>query len=351
MEPSAVASRPFRAAAVNALPLIMLASLTGWFLYLGVSALRRIGALGASIAASRAELAGPVVVVFLFGVLMCERLWPAEKRRLLARGHLQDGCFFLLFVTVMAPTVTMLGVASAELLHRLAPWMALSFTARWPRWLVVGSTLVAMDGCNWLAHVVNHRVRALWRVHALHHSQEELSVLTTFRVHPLGHTLSFFLATVPVIALMGGASLSPTLISVYLCLNALPHANVSWSFGPFGKVLVSPAYHRLHHSVERGGDVNFGVVLVVFDVLARRAVFPARAAAPCQTGLAERPFAVEQATLRPQPLHVLARQLLEPFCGTTGGAQEIAFASSSTATRGSPRQFDLFARRIGRETS
>ena len=38
-----------------------------------------------------------------------------------------------------------------------------------------------MDGANWLAHYADHRVDALWRFHALHHSQEELSVLTSFR--------------------------------------------------------------------------------------------------------------------------------------------------------------------------
>ena len=52
-----------------------------------------------------------------------------------------------------------------------------------------------MDGANWLAHYADHRLDPLWRFHALHHSQEELSVITSFRAHPLMHTTGFLLAS------------------------------------------------------------------------------------------------------------------------------------------------------------
>ena len=297
------------------LPSLLLAGVTAGFVVAAVTSLRRAGALNAVIAGSRSELAGPAVIGFVLVVFTCERIWPVERRKVLARGHLQDACFFLLFATVMAPFVTLLGVASAELFHRYTPWMSLSFAARWPLWLVVGVTLVAMDGCNWLTHLADHRFAALWRVHALHHSQEELSVLTTFRVHPLVHTASFLVATVPVVAMMGGRPIAPGLITLYLCLGAMPHANVSWSFGPLGKILVSPAYHRIHHSIDGPVDVNLGIVFVFWDVLAGRAMFPERGSArpSWRTGLAGRPVAVEQAATRSRVAGVFARQLLEPF--------------------------------------
>jgi sterol desaturase/sphingolipid hydroxylase (fatty acid hydroxylase superfamily) len=59
-----------------------------------------------------------------------------------------------------------------------------------------------MDGANWLAHFADHWLGFRWRFHALHHSQEELSVLSSLRAHPLMHTTGFLLATVPVVALM-----------------------------------------------------------------------------------------------------------------------------------------------------
>ena len=149
-------------------------------------------------------------------------------------------------------------------------------------------------------------------MHALHHSQEELSVLTSFRAHPLMHTSGFLLATVPVLALTGAHPLAPVLITVYVCLGTLPHTNVNWSYGPLGWVLVSPASHRLHHSADSQG-VNLGVVLTVWDHLAGTAQRPRPGSAPCATGLTGRPVPVEQAGARSGAAGLMARQLMEPF--------------------------------------
>ncbi|HEY1827501.1 MAG TPA: hypothetical protein VGF87_05740, partial [Acidimicrobiales bacterium] len=96
----------------------------------------------------------------------------------------------------------------------------------------------------------------------------------------------------------------------YVCLGTLPHANVRWSFGPLGKVFVSPAYHRIHHAIGARDGANLGIALTVWDVLARRAVFPTKGGDVLPTGLAGRPFAVEQAA---PGLPTLGRQLAEPF--------------------------------------
>jgi hypothetical protein len=146
----------------------------------------------------------------------------------------------------------------------------------------------------------------------VHHSQEELSVLTSFRAHPLVHTTGFFLATIPVLLLMGDRSVAPLLITLYVCLGTLPHANVRWSFGSLGKVVVSPAYHRIHHAIGAPDGANLGIVLTIWDVLASRAVFPVPGAPVSATGLAARPLAVEQVDPRPH-LRMLWGQLVEPF--------------------------------------
>jgi sterol desaturase/sphingolipid hydroxylase (fatty acid hydroxylase superfamily) len=225
----------------------------------------------------------------------------------------QDACYFVLYVLAIAPFMTLLSVGSAIILRGHAAWLQASWTAHWPRWAVVVVTLAAMDLCNWLAHVADHRVGALWRIHALHHSQEELSVLTSFRAHPLMHTTGFVLATVPVLALTGAHPLAPVLITVYVCLGTLPHTNVRWSYGPLGRMLVSPAYHRLHHAIEGRQEINLGVVLTVWDVLAGMARFPSRGSAPCATGLAGRPVPVEQQVAAARPAPLLVRQLAQPF--------------------------------------
>jgi sterol desaturase/sphingolipid hydroxylase (fatty acid hydroxylase superfamily) len=180
-----------------------------------------------------------------------------------------------------------------------------------------------MDAANWAAHVANHRYASFWRLHALHHSQEDMSVFTTFRTHPLIHA-TYLPAAIPAVVLGANGGLPAAAMIVYGCLVALPHANLRWSLGPLGKVIVSPAYHRIHHVRELGPDgaVNFGFVLVVWDRLARRAELPV-AGPPVLTGLARRPVPVEQGVGRPALPRVVLAQLAQPFLvnPTAGGSR------------------------------
>jgi hypothetical protein len=105
------------------------------------------------------------------------------------------------------------------------------------------------------------------------------------------------------------------LITIYVCVGTLQHANLRWTFGPLGRVIVSPAYHRLHHD-RANQAVNLGVVLTIWDVLARCASFPARGDAVGRTGLDGRPVPVEQdGSAAPGPI-LLVEQLIEPFQAT-----------------------------------
>ena len=302
-----------RRGAALSLGTLGVATATGLVLYEAVETLLGEHGLGPTLAGGWATLVAPAFVVVVLVAVACERVWPAERRPLLARGHVQDAWYFLLYVLAIAPFMTLLSVGSAVILGGHARWLQATWTASWPRWAVVVVTLVAMDLCNWLAHWGDHRVGVLWRIHSLHHSQEELSVLTSFRAHPLMHTTGFLLATVPVLLLTGAHPLAPVLITVYVCLGTLPHTNVRWSYGPLGYLFVSPAYHRLHHDVDGRQGANLGVVLTAWDVLAGRARFPDPTSAPCPTGLTGRPVLVEQAALRRRPLRLLARQLAQPF--------------------------------------
>jgi sterol desaturase/sphingolipid hydroxylase (fatty acid hydroxylase superfamily) len=290
----------------------VVAGITAFILWVAIGALLRQGRLETVLSAGRAELAAPLLIALVVATVLCERVWPAERRPLRARGHIQDVCFVALHAVVVIPLMTLLSVGAAALVADHARWIELRATASWPAWLIMPLTVLAMDGANWLAHYADHRLTALWRFHALHHSQEELSVLTSFRSHPLMHTTGFLLATIPVVALMPTRPVAPVLITSYVCIGTLQHANVRWTFGPVGRVLVSPAYHRLHHARE-DQRVNLGVVLTVWDVLAGYARFPVRSDAVQRTGLAGRPVPVEQDESARPALVLLAEQLFEPF--------------------------------------
>jgi sterol desaturase/sphingolipid hydroxylase (fatty acid hydroxylase superfamily) len=295
------------------------AALTVWVVAVAARTLEVHGQLGTVLVAGWSELVAPVLVVLVVATVVWERARPHEPRPVGGRGRAQDLCFAVLHAGMVVPLMTLLSVGFATLVSQHASWLTPRWTAGWPDWLLLPLAIVAMDGANWVAHYADHRLGTLWRFHRLHHSQEELSVLTTFRAHPLMHTTGFLLATIPVVALLGHRPMVPALITAYVCTGTLQHANVRWTFGPVGRVVVSPTYHRLHHSVDDTAGVNLGVVFTVWDVLAGRARFPAPGEAPCPTGLAGRPLAVEQAPGSRRHLRLLAMQLLDPFLARHGG--------------------------------
>jgi sterol desaturase/sphingolipid hydroxylase (fatty acid hydroxylase superfamily) len=171
---------------------------------------------------------------------------------------------------------------------------------------------VAMDLCNWLAHFANHRIRVLWRFHELHHSQEDMSVLTVFRTHPLIH-VSYLLALIPGIVLLANGAVPTTMLVVYAAVVAFEHSNTNLGFGPLGRIFVSPNYHRIHHQLDGPQDVNLGFALTVWDQLFHRAIFPTEHTIRADTGLPGRPLVVEQASVKPRHFAVFLAQLVAPF--------------------------------------
>lgn len=56
------------------------------------------------------------------------------------------------------------------------------------------------------------------------------------------------------------------------------HCNVGWTFGPLRYLVVSPAFHRWHHTMEEEGrDKNFAGILPIWDLLFGTFYMPDRA--------------------------------------------------------------------------
>lgn len=265
-----------------------------------------------SLTSLRVETIGPLASALIVLFLIAERLRPAQARPLVARGHRHDVLFTLLNVVFVVPLVTALTLAFADVAQRVAPWVILPRFGLVPRWVVIVLIVVAMDFCNWLVHLANHRVRMLWRFHELHHSQEDMNVLTVFRTHPLIH-VSYVLAVALALVLLANGELPTLLLVAYGGAVAFAHSNTNLSFGPLDRVFVSPNYHRIHHRLSGPHDVNLGFTLTIWDQLTHRAMFPGPETVGLDTGLPQRPLRVEQQGPRADHLRVFAAQLLGPF--------------------------------------
>jgi sterol desaturase/sphingolipid hydroxylase (fatty acid hydroxylase superfamily) len=76
------------------------------------------------------------------------------------------------------------------------------------------------------------------------------------------------------------------LVAISQLMESFQHANVAISYGRLGeRLLISPRFHRLHHSIGTGheskgrhtlGGYNFGVLFPWWDLLAKTANFDNR---------------------------------------------------------------------------
>ncbi len=145
----------------------------------------------------------------------------------------------------------------------------------WPiaaQWLI---TFLLMEGCMYAFHRLNHSVPWLWRLHAVHHSDTELDATTTHRHHPL-ENLASALFTLPALLWLAPpwmAVLSYSLLAVLV--STLSHGNLrlpEWVDRPLRWLIVTPAYHRVHHSAHQPQtDSNYATVFTVFDRVLRTA--------------------------------------------------------------------------------
>lgn len=138
-----------------------------------------------------------------------------------------------------------------------------------PAWAEVLAAVIVLDFAIWGQHAVFHFVPVLWRLHRLHHADQDYDVTTGARFHPVEIFLSMGIK-MTLVAALGAAPAAVVLFEVILSAMAMfNHANVRLPLGldrALRTVLVTPDFHRVHHSaVRRETDSNFGFNLSVWD--------------------------------------------------------------------------------------
>ena len=137
----------------------------------------------------------------------------------------------------------------------------------------IAATLVALDLVSYFWHRAMHRVGFLWRLHRVHHADADYHVSTALRFHP-GELLLALPVRLSAILLLGAPPVAVVAFeAVFGIANVLEHGNFDLPRRleqSLAAVLVTPALHRRHHSVERRErDSNLGTILSVWDRLAR----------------------------------------------------------------------------------
>jgi sterol desaturase/sphingolipid hydroxylase (fatty acid hydroxylase superfamily) len=142
-----------------------------------------------------------------------------------------------------------------------------------PVYLEAMVAFIMFDIWMYFWHLVNHKIRLLWRFHRVHHSDIEMDATTAMRFHPGEIIYSSFLRLI--IIPMIGINLAQ-LIIYEMFLQAViifHHSNVNlpeqWD-RIFRVVIVTPNMHRVHHSKEWSeSNSNYSSILSFWDRLNR----------------------------------------------------------------------------------
>ena len=144
--------------------------------------------------------------------------------------------------------------------------------------------LVVFDFVDYWIHRGQHGFNWWWSLHALHHSQRQMTMWSDNRNHLLDDVLRDCIIVV-VAQLIGIAPGQFVAVVAFTQLSeSFQHANLRIWFGRVGERLwISPRFHRLHHSIGHEsegkntlGGHNFGVLLPWWDMLFGTANFELR---------------------------------------------------------------------------
>jgi sterol desaturase/sphingolipid hydroxylase (fatty acid hydroxylase superfamily) len=147
--------------------------------------------------------------------------------------------------------------------------------------------LLVFDCADYAIHRAQHRWDWWWRLHALHHSQRQMTMWSDSRNHLLDDLLRDTLLVFVAQAIGVAPGQFIAIVALTQLSENLHHANLRLGFGALGdRLWVSPRFHRLHHAI---GDAdapaaearvppgcNFGVLLPWWDMLFGTANFDRR---------------------------------------------------------------------------
>ena len=203
-------------------------------------------------------------------VAIGETLAPRRQRSLTRLARWPNNIGVVVVNTLVVRLAFPTAAVGLALLGETRGWGLLNLIEL-PFWLSVVIAVVVLDGVIYLQHVMFHAVPALWRLHRMHHADQDFDVTTGARFHPIEILLSM------VLKLGAVAALGPPAIGV-LIFEVLLNATAMFNHGNWRLplaldrglrlIVVTPDMHRVHHSiVPEETNSNFGFSLPWWDRL------------------------------------------------------------------------------------
>ena len=148
----------------------------------------------------------------------------------------------------------------------------LNWLPEMPLWSYAIAGLLLMDFFGaYVPHYIEHRVKPLWMIHLVHHSDQKVDTTTANRHHPLESVVRFVFTLIGVLIIGAPMGIVMFYQSMSLVATQFNHANISlpkkldkW----LSYVIVSPDMHKVHHHfVLPYTDSNYGNIFSIWDRL------------------------------------------------------------------------------------
>ena len=210
-------------------------------------------------------LVGGITLFWFF-----EGVLPLSRFQYQKWKHALPNLFFTL-------TTVIVNFSLAFILLRTADWVTanqfgLLNAVEMPLWLYVILGVMLLDFVGaYLAHWIEHKVKPLWMVHLVHHSDHHVDTTTANRHHPLESVVRFVFTTLGVFLIGLPIGIIMLYQSLSVLLSQFNHANIKLP-QRFDMVLsyliVSPNMHKVHHHyVMPYTDSNYGNIFSFWDRL------------------------------------------------------------------------------------
>ena len=206
----------------------------------------------------------------LVALVVWELLAPRRRQQLGRAARWPSNLGIVVFDTVLARLLAPITAVGLALVCDANRW-GLFHVLALPTWVSVLLAFLALDVAIYLQHVMFHAVPVLWRLHRMHHADQDIDVTTGVRFHPIEILLSLGIK-LGVVAALGPPAIAVLLFEVLLNATSMfNHSNIGmplWLDRALRWIVVTPDMHRVHHSIAiRETNSNFGFNLPWWDRL------------------------------------------------------------------------------------
>jgi sterol desaturase/sphingolipid hydroxylase (fatty acid hydroxylase superfamily) len=210
-----------------------------------------------------------IINVLFTGALFIpiERILPRHQDQVVLREDWREDLFYYLVSSLMVQILTFLTLAPSNFVNSSATVNVIHTFVRELPWVVQFiAVMLLTDFVQYWLHRAFHRVPALWRFHAVHHSARTMDWIAGARMHFLEIIILRAATATPALVIGFDESVIQAYVLLVFVYSTFIHANVGTSFGLLEKVFVFPRFHHWHHGVEDAAvDVNFAIHFAFLD--------------------------------------------------------------------------------------